>query len=174
MARALLVLVTLACGIAAGWYGREVWSRFSAFAPVAAASPIPVTIVTAQPRPQATGPAAVQKPGAGVPLPLPKATPLVASPNDPPAILGVALSSPVAIGGQVITGTVKTSSNVASVEARIAGYSASLNKVGVGVFALAYKVPELPAFLRRTYSVQLIARNPRGDSTSSSFPLTVR
>ncbi len=105
---------------------------------------------------------------------MPSATVLMSSPNDPPRIIAIALSSPEAVGGQVITGTVKTSSNVASVEVRLAGYSASLSRVGVGEFGLAYKVPKLPSFLRRTYTVEVIARNSRGDPTSSSFPLTVR
>ncbi len=172
MGRALLILLVFACGVAGGWYGREVWSRFAAFSPVAVTSPAPVTVIT--PPPRGTTAALPQKSGAAAVLPMPSATVLMSAPDDPPRIIAIALSSPEAVGGQVISGTVKTSSNVASVEVRLEGYSASLTKAGVGEFVLAYKVPELPAFLRRTYTAKVIARNTRGDSTSSSFRLTVR
>ena len=86
----------------------------------------------------------------------------------------MSLSTPVARGGQVVTGTVETSSNVASVEARIAGFGSSLKKVGVGRFELTYRVPYLPFFLHKTYNIEVIARNTRGDAVSSSIPITVK
>lgn len=99
---------------------------------------------------------------------------VISSPNAAPQIIAVSISSPVVTGGQMVTGTVETSSNVASVEARIAGYSSTLTKTGVGRFALSYRVPNLPFFLHRAYSIQVIARNARGDTASSSLPITVR
>ena len=74
----------------------------------------------------------------------------------------------------MVTGTVETSPNVASVEASIGGYSSALTKVGIGRFVLSYRVPNLPFFLHRTYAIQVIARNARGDAVSSSLPITVR
>lgn len=73
-----------------------------------------------------------------------------------------------------MSGTVETSSNVASVEARIAGYSSSMRKVGVGRFSLSYRVPNLPFFLHRTYTIEVIARNTRGDAVRTSVPITIR
>jgi hypothetical protein len=102
------------------------------------------------------------------------AKPVRESPNAPPRIVSVSLSTPVAHGGDVVTGTVETSSNVASVEARIGGYSSSMQKVGVGKFVMSYRVPNLPFFLHRTYSVEIIARNTRGDAVRSSLPITIR
>lgn len=96
------------------------------------------------------------------------------SPDAPPRILALSLSTPVAHGGDVVSGFVETSSNVASVEARIGGYSSSMRKIGVGKFALTYRVPRLPFFLHRTYSIQVIARNPRGDAVTSAVPFTIR
>lgn len=95
-------------------------------------------------------------------------------PDAPPRILSMSLSTPVAHGGQVVSGTVQTSSNVASVEARIGGYSSSLQKVGVGTFTMSYRVPNLPFFLHRTYNIEVIARNTRGDEVRSSVPITIR
>lgn len=76
--------------------------------------------------------------------------------------------------GDRVYGTVLTSSNVASVEARVAGYGITLNKVGVGRFSLAYTLGNLPFFVRGTYAMQIIARNARGDQTQQSLPITVR
>lgn len=84
------------------------------------------------------------------------------------------LSTPVAHGGETVIGTVETSSNVASVEARIGGYSSSMQKVGVGKFRMAYTVPKLPFFLRRTWNIEVVARNPRGDAVRTSIPITIR
>lgn len=100
--------------------------------------------------------------------------PIAESPNAPPRILALSLSTPVAHGGQIVSGTVETSSNVASVEARIGGYSSNMQKVGVGKFTMSYRVPNLPFFLHRTYSVEIIARNTRGDAVRSFVPITIR
>lgn len=100
--------------------------------------------------------------------------PVLEAPDAPPRILAMSISTPVAHGGDVVSGTVETSSNVASVEARIAGYSSTMQKVGVGRFALTYRVPNLPFFLHRTYTIEVIARNTRGDAVRSSVPITVR
>lgn len=92
----------------------------------------------------------------------------------PPRILSLSISTPVAHGGELVSGTVETTSNVASVEARIAGYSSAMQKIGVGRFALSYRVPNLPFFLHRTYTIEVIARNTRGDAVHSSVPITIR
>jgi hypothetical protein len=76
--------------------------------------------------------------------------------------------------GDNVSGSVVTSSNVASVEARIGGYAVTLQKVGVGRFALTYKVGELPWFVRGNFTMQVIARNARGASVVRDIPLKVR
>ena len=95
-------------------------------------------------------------------------------PDAYPRIVSVTLSSPVVSGGDVVTSSVETSSNVASVEARIGGYSANYQKTGVGRFTLAYKVPNLPFFLHKAYVLQIIARNTAGTSVSTAVPITIR
>lgn len=160
LAAAIIVLVAVA---ALEWYSHA--GRPPVAAPPAAS---PVTLATARP----TQVPAPSKSPAATASPAPPV--VISSPNAAPQIIAVSISSPVVTGGQVVTGTVETSSNVASVEARIAGYSSTLTKVGVGRFALSYRVPNLPFFLHRTYAIQVIARNARGDSVSSSLPITVR
>ncbi len=92
----------------------------------------------------------------------------------PPQILAVAISETTVHPGDRVSGSVITSSNVASVEARIGGYAMSLSKLGVGKFALAYTVAPLPWFVRGSFTLQVIARNTRGDVVTRAIPLTVR
>jgi hypothetical protein len=92
----------------------------------------------------------------------------------PPRILDVAMSETTVQPGDRVSGSVVTSSNVASVEARIGGYAVSLVKVGVGRFALTYTVGPLPFFVRGNFTMRVIARNPSGEATTRTIPLTVR
>jgi hypothetical protein len=96
------------------------------------------------------------------------------APDAAPQILAIAVSETNVRPGDRVSGSVLTSSNVASVEARIGGYAMSLSKVGVGKFALTYTVGPLPWFVRGNFTLQVIARNTRGDAATRAIPLTVR
>ncbi len=91
-----------------------------------------------------------------------------------PKILSVSISETTVHPGDRVYGNVVTSSNVASVEARIGGYALNLSKVGVGRFAIAYTVAPLPWFLHGNYTMEVIAHNTHGDSVARSIPLSVR
>jgi len=67
-----------------------------------------------------------------------------------------------------------TTSNVASVQARIGGYAVTLQKVGVGRFELTYTVGQLPWFVHGNFAMQVIARNTLGKTATRTVPLTVR
>jgi hypothetical protein len=97
-----------------------------------------------------------------------------AAPNAAPRIVAVHINSQTVHSGETISGTVETSSNVASVEARIAVFSISVPKVGVGRFALRYRVPWVPFFWYGTYPMTLVARNTAGDAVQRVIPITVR
>ena len=97
-----------------------------------------------------------------------------AASDAPPQIVKVALSSTTVTGGETVSGYVQTSSNVASVELRIGGFSMSMLKAGVGRFQLTYTVPHMPFFLHNTYPMDIIARNTRGETAKASIPITVR
>jgi hypothetical protein len=130
------------------------------------------------PRPVATASGAATAPGATPPAaatapPIVKRVPRLA-PDAAPQILAIALSETTFHPGDRVSGSVVTTSNVASVEARIGGYSMSLPKRGVGRFALTYTVAPLPWFVRGNFTMQVIARNPRGDMVTRAIPLTVR
>jgi hypothetical protein len=95
-------------------------------------------------------------------------------PNAQPFIQAYSLSLNVVHPGDTITGSVIASSNVASVELRVAGYSMNMTKTGVGHFTLALVVPQLPPVLYRTYPINIIARNSRGDRTERTASITVQ
>ncbi len=76
--------------------------------------------------------------------------------------------------GSTLWGKVLTSSNVASVEVRVATYGLGLKKIGVGRFALRYQLGDIPFFVRGTFPMRIIARNTRGDAVERTLPLTVR
>jgi hypothetical protein len=105
------------------------------------------------------------------------ATPTPAIPRLPsdaaPRIVSIAVDKTTVGSGDRVSGTVLTSSNVASVEVRVAGYGVSLDKVGVGRFTLNYTLGNLPFFVRGTYEMRVIARNARGDSAQQTLPITV-
>jgi hypothetical protein len=95
-------------------------------------------------------------------------------PGSPPQILDVAVSRTTVQPGDRVFGRVVTTSNVATVEARIGSYSVHLSKVGVGRFELAYTVGPLPWFIHGHYTLRVIARNVLGAAAMRDIPLTVR
>jgi hypothetical protein len=196
---AFVAALILVCGVVAlEWYSHIGRPGSGAPSPIQAvtaapASSVPVTKATPSAPPVVYIPVQATPAAPGTPPPLnagstplpeaPMATlaptnlmpPVVREPaNAPPRILAMSISTPVAHGGDIVSGTVETSSNVASVEARIGGYGTAMQKVGVGRFHLAYRVPRLPFFLHRTYTIEVIARNTHGDAVTSSVPITVR
>jgi len=96
------------------------------------------------------------------------------APDAPPQILSFAISATVVHPGDVLSGSVTASSNVASVEVRVAGYSYNMVKTAPGEFALAVTVPSVPRIFRRTYPLVAIARNTRGDATQRTTQITIR
>jgi hypothetical protein len=178
MSRAfLIVLLILAlAGVAALELYSHTLSGISSGGPVPLQSIPPPREPTAAPSHAAALPAPRSVPAAtATPAPIRSAaSPAGTQVAGPPRILGVSLSSAVVTGGQVVTGTVQTSPGVTRVQASIAGYASALQKVSSGYFALSYRVPNLPFFLHRTYTIVVTAQDARGQSVSSSLPITVR
>jgi len=107
------------------------------------------------------------------PASTPTAIPYLA-PDAPPQILAFSISANTVSPGDVLSGSVTASSNVASVEVRVAGYSYNMTKTAPGSFELAVTVPSVPRMFRRTYPLVAIARNTRGDATQRTTQITIR
>ena len=85
--------------------------------------------------------------------------------NDaPPHIVAVWFSQPGYRWGDIARIDVVASTNVASLEMRVASYSRALRRHGYGRFSGLYHVPLLPPFLRPPYRLgfRFIARNSAG------------
>lgn len=104
--------------------------------------------------------------------PLP--TPLALAPDAAPQILAVRLSDPVFHSGETITGTVITSTNVASVIVEVLGRTIGLPRVAFGNFALSQTMPDVPFFMRGNYTARVIARNAAGASAEQDISIAVR
>jgi hypothetical protein len=126
------------------------------------------------PTPSATVSATARPTPSATPNPRPTVTIPRRAPDAPPEIVAVAMNSTTISSGQTLWGKVLTSSNVASVEVRVATYGIGLKKVGVGRFELTYRLGYIPVFVRGTYAMRIIARNTRGDAVDRTLPLTIR
>jgi len=141
-------------------------------APVAASTVAPAAVPSIAPV-ETSAHAANVAPSAAAPSPSPTPGVLMLAPDAPPRIITLSVSKTTVHPGDTVLSSVETSSNVASVEVRVAGYSMNMSKVGVGHFALTYTVPSVPFFLSGTYALQVIARNTRGDQAQRSVPIKV-
>jgi len=74
----------------------------------------------------------------------------------------------------MLSGTVLTSSNVASVEVRVATYSFVLTKTDVGHFEGNAHVPRIPFFIGRNFTLLVIARNTAGVMAQTGIPFQIR
>jgi hypothetical protein len=90
-----------------------------------------------------------------------------------PQIVAVNISSQTVHSGDTISGTVVTSSNVASVEAKIATITIGVPKISIGHFALNYVVPNVPFFFHGTYPMTIVARNTAGQSVQRVISIKV-
>lgn len=97
----------------------------------------------------------------------------LALPHAPPRILAIAVSASKVRGGDIVIGNVRTTSNVASVEIRVEGFSTSMLRRSIGEFTVNYPVPFLPPWLHRTYPVLVIARNADGVKETRTLQITV-
>lgn len=102
------------------------------------------------------------------------ATVLMLPPNAPPQITATRLSAAVVHPGQTVNGVVETSSNVASVVARVGTFTQAMRKSGVGRFTMNVRVPHVPFFMRGRWMVSFYAKNTAGVQVVTSLPITVR
>lgn len=136
-------------------------------------SPSPVASPSVSPSPSPAPPTPSPSPSAS-PLPTPLPTPLVLPPDAPPQILAVQLSDPVFHGGETVSATVVTSTNVAAVEIRMSGHALRLPRTGFGIFQLSYQVPRVPFWMRKSYTAQVVAMNTAGVEAARDITVSLR
>jgi hypothetical protein len=95
-------------------------------------------------------------------------------PHGMPAIRSYQLSERVVHSFDTVRGHVETSPNVGYVEARITNYAVAMTRDGVGRFSLSYKVPWIPFWLHRAYTLQIVARSVDGVEVKEYIPIQLR
>jgi hypothetical protein len=166
--------------------------------PVVAVTPSPeVLTVTPQPSVAASNPAPLPSPSAGglpavapsvpnaqapivltsasvvVPVSPTPAAQVAAAPVGAPQILGATISPDNVSSGTKVAATVRTTPEVVSVVAKVAGQSIAVPKIGVGRFAGTTTVPWIPPFFHGNYPVTFVAVNARGVSTQAAVKVHV-
>lgn len=105
----------------------------------------------------------------GTPPPAP-----VAAPSASPRIVSVWLSETGIAPLERFSGTVTTSTNVASVEMRTETFSYNVPRHAFGQFSFSYVMPELPPPARRHYLLRVIARNAAGVQDIEGIPIWLK
>lgn len=95
-----------------------------------------------------------------------------AGPDAPVKIESVKLSSQQVHGGDSVSGTVITTSNAASVTARVGTIQMAVPKVAPGTFSMEVHVPRLP-LLNRQMDIVFTAIRADGASVQLSVPIQV-
>ncbi|HEY8315179.1 MAG TPA: hypothetical protein VIG51_13540 [Candidatus Baltobacteraceae bacterium] len=91
-----------------------------------------------------------------------------------PQIEAVDLSTTDVRRGSRWSGTIVTSTNVASVEVRTNLFSIDVPRTAFGRFAFAVDVFDLPPIFIRPYRLRVIARNAAGRAAEEDLPLRFR
>jgi hypothetical protein len=99
----------------------------------------------------------------------------VRSPNAPPHIVRIWMSTLTLRPGMWFDGTIVASTNVASVEVRTAAFSINSAHVAPGFFRFHALVLEVPALSRlRSYELYVIARNTAGEQEVENATLSLK
>jgi hypothetical protein len=97
------------------------------------------------------------------------------APDAPPEIVHIVYTPAISRGPQQqFSGTVWTSSNVASIELRTNLFSINAKKRDAGWFTFAADVYDLPPIFVRPYSLRVIARNTAGVEAEEDLPFRIR
>lgn len=98
----------------------------------------------------------------------------IAQPQAAPQIVSIWLNRVALSAGDTLSGQVTTTTNVASLEARVSIFSLVARRPTFGQFAFATKVPRVPFWLRGKYELDLIARNAAGQADLERIPIVIR
>jgi hypothetical protein len=92
----------------------------------------------------------------------------------PPQINEIDMNDDVLVTPCEIHVQVLTNSTVTTVSAQTLGRSITLGERAAGVFAFDGYLPQAPFFLRRTYSVAVVASDSGGRAQNVTIPVAVR
>jgi hypothetical protein len=109
----------------------------------------------------------------GATTPLTDAVPELA-PGAPPQLVAVEISSSIFHSGDTVYGAIVASSNVASADIHVEGYSMPLNHDSEGHFSLTRTLPHIPSFAKGDYTLVVAVHNTAGQTVQTSMPIHLR
>lgn len=99
---------------------------------------------------------------------------LNAPPSNLPRIIAINISEVNIHSGDKMSGDIRTTPNVKTVEIRIEGWGMPIPRQRPGLFAMSGQIPQLPFFVKGNYTLQVIARNASGLYTERDIPISLR
>ena len=101
-------------------------------------------------------------------------TPAVLPSDAVPKILAVQMSDDVLHSGEMVSGTIVTSTNVTDVAVNLAGRTGHIPQASPGIFRMVYRLPNIPFFLRGRYTAHITATNAQGASAQRDITVLLR
>jgi hypothetical protein len=106
--------------------------------------------------------------------PSPWPTPEQRAPDAPPRILALWMNDTTIEPGHPWVGRIVTSTNVASVEIRTESFSFVADRPRFGDFEFSQEILDVIPQYHRAYTLEVIARNARGDEDERLVPIAIR
>jgi len=105
---------------------------------------------------------------------------VVAPPAEPnaaagsPRILEIALNAQTLVSPGPVLVRVTTTPDVVSVIARALGREITIQQASPGIFSGGETIPRVPAFMRRSYDIEIVAATAAGKTAKASVAVTLR
>jgi hypothetical protein len=96
------------------------------------------------------------------------------APAGSPRILEIALNAQTLISPGPILVRITTTTDVVNVIARALGREINIQQASPGIFSGGEDIPRVPAFMRRSYEVEIVAANAEGKTAKATVPVTLR
>jgi hypothetical protein len=104
----------------------------------------------------------------------PMPAPIAAHSGAPPRIVAIRFSGDHVRRGQTWSGTIITTTNVASVEVRTNLFSINVPRHKFGDFRFTLRVYDVPPIFIRAYRLRVLARNAAGEAVEEDVPFRIR
>ncbi len=96
------------------------------------------------------------------------------APAGSPRILEIALNAQTLISPGPVLVRITTTTDVVNVIAKALGREITIQQASPGIFSGGEDIPRVPAFMRRSYEVEIIAANAAGKTAKATVPVTLR
>jgi len=96
------------------------------------------------------------------------------APAGSPRILEIALNAQTLISPGPVLVRITTTPDVVNVIARALGREITIQQASPGIFSGGEDIPRVPAFMRRSYEIEIVAANAEGKTARATVPVTLR